>query len=157
MIWSGKRKEIMSIEDLISSSLSEYDKYFALKNAKSSKILIQKYNGTEVGFVELKKYKEIGVIFYIGTIPEYRGKGFGKEMIKKAEELFIEKGVKIVIASTRSSNIPAIKMFKSLDYTLFNKKYVKSKIVELLDAYEDDLVVCKELDENIECGKIIFK
>jgi len=147
----------MSIEDLISSSLSEYDKYFALKNAKSSKILIQKYNGTEVGFVELKKYKDIGVIFYIGIIPEYRGKGFGKEIIKKAEELFIEKSVKIVIASTRSSNIPAIKMFKSLDYTLFNKKYVKSKIIELLDAYEDDLVVCKELDENIECGKIIFK
>lgn len=48
-------------------------------------------------------------------------------------------------------------MFKSLDYTLFNKKYIKSKIIELLDAYEDDLVVCKELDENIECGKIIFK
>lgn len=81
----------MSIEDLISSSLSECDKYFALKNAKSSKILIQKYNGIEVGFVELKKYKEIGVIFYIGTIPEYRGKEFGKEMIKKAEELFIER------------------------------------------------------------------
>jgi len=157
MIWSRKRKEIMSIEDLISSSLSEYDKYFALKNAKSSKILIQKYNGKEVGFAELKKYKDIGIIFYIGTIPEYRGKGFGKEMIKKAEEIFREKDVKIVIASTRSSNIPAIKMFKSLDYTLFNKKYVKSKIIELLDAYEDDLVVCKELDENIECGKIIFK
>ena len=147
----------MSIEDLISSSLSEYDKYFALKNVKSSKILIQKYNGKEIGFAELKKYKDVGIIFYIGIIPEYRGKGLGKEMIKKAEEIFREKNVKIVIASTKSSNIPAIRMFKSLNYTIFNKKQVRRKIIELLDAYEDDLVVCKELDENIECGKIIFK
>ncbi|MBB5253197.1 GNAT family N-acetyltransferase [Sulfurisphaera ohwakuensis] len=147
----------MSIEELITSSLSKYDSYYALKNAKSSKILIQKYNGKEIGFAELKKYKNIGAIFYVGILPEYRGKGFGKELIKKAEEIFKRKNVDIIVASTKSDNIAAIKLFKSLDYTIFNKKYVKNKIIELLDAYEDDTIVCKELNENIECGKIIFK
>ncbi|MBP1357914.1 MAG: GNAT family N-acetyltransferase [Sulfolobus sp.] len=147
----------MSIEDLIGSSLSSYDSYFAIKNVKSSKLLVQKYNGKDVGFAELKKYRDIGIIFYIGILPEYRGRGFGKDIIKKAEDIFRKKNVKIIVASTRSSNIPAIRLFKSLDYTIFNKKYVKSKIVELLDAYEDDLIVCKELDVLVECGKLIFK
>lgn len=147
----------MSIEDLIGSSLSSYDSYFAIKNVKSSKLLVQKYNGKDVGFAELKKYRDIGIIFYIGILPEYRGRGFGKDIIKKAEDIFRKKNVKIIVASTRSSNIPAIRLFKSLDYTIFNKKYVKSKIVELLDAYEDELIVCKELDVLVECGKLIFK
>lgn len=147
----------MNIEDLISSSLSSYDTYYAIRNAKSSKIIIQKYNGKEAGFAELKKYKDIGIIFYVGVLPEFRGRGLGKEIIKKAEEIFKSKGVSIVIASTRSDNIPAVKMFKSLDYTLFNKKYVRSFIIELLDAYEDDTIVCKELKENVKCAKILFK
>ncbi|BFH73294.1 GNAT family N-acetyltransferase [Sulfurisphaera javensis] len=147
----------MSIEDLISSSLSRYDSYYALKNMKSSKILIQKYSGKEIGFAELKKYKDIGAIFYVGILPSYRGKGFGKKIIEKAEEVFISKKVRIIVASTKSDNIPAIKMFKSLGYTLFNKKYVKSTIIQLLDAYEDDLILCKEVSEEADCGKMIFK
>lgn len=147
----------MNLEDLISFSLSSYDKYYAIKNVKSSKILLHKVNGIEAGFAELKKYKDIGIIFYVGVLPEFRSKGIGKELIRKAEEVFASKGVSIVIASTRTNNIPAVKMFKALGYTLFNKRYVKRKIIELLDAYEDDTIVCKELKDEIECGKIIFK
>lgn len=143
----------MNIEDLISKSLSSFDTYYALKNINSSKILVLKLQNKEVGFAELKRRGKIGVIFYIGILPEYRGKGLGKTLVTRAEEYFKDKGATLVIASTRSWNIPAVKMFKSLGYKVMKKEKVKASIIELLDAYEDDLVVCKEIGEG-SCEEI---
>jgi hypothetical protein len=64
----------MDIDELISKSLSTFDKYYALKNVNCSKVLVAKVNGKEVGFAELKRRKNIGAIFYLGVLPGYRGK-----------------------------------------------------------------------------------
>ncbi|BCU69033.1 GNAT family N-acetyltransferase [Stygiolobus caldivivus] len=144
----------MGIEDLISKSLSSYDTYYALKNINSSKILTIKIKGNPVGFAELKKKKDIGGIFYVGVLPEYRGKGIGKTLVKKAEDYFKSKGVSLVVASTKSTNLSAIDMFKALDYKFMKKREVKHEIIMLLDATEDDLIVCKEIEKGSSCKEI---
>jgi ribosomal protein S18 acetylase RimI-like enzyme len=143
----------MDIDELISKSLSTFDKYYALKNVNCSKVLVAKVNGKDVGFAELKRRKNIGAIFYLGVLPGYRGKGIGKDMVRRAEKYFKAKGLSLVVASTRSWNIAAVRMFSSLGYKIIKKEKVQKFIIELLDATEDNLILCKELGHS-SCDEI---
>jgi len=145
----------MSIRDLISSSLSEFDSYYALKNLKNSQLILEYINGEPIGFTELKQWGKIGIIFYLGVLPKFRGRGIGKKLILRAENVFREKGLEFSLASTRSWNKPAMKMFESLGYKFFNIDNVSDKIVYILNAYDDNTVVCKELVKGVECEKLV--
>ena len=55
----------------------------------------------------------LGTLKYIGTLPEYRGKGLGSIFFLKGHELLKSKGVKHYIGSTAYSNKPMIKIFEN--------------------------------------------
>ena len=145
----------MSIKDLISSSLSEFDSYYALKNLRNSQLILEYGEGKPIGFAELKRWGKIGIIFYLGVLPKYRGKGIGKKLVLRAEKIFKEKELEFSLASTRSWNKPAMKLFESLGYKFFKIDEVSEKIVYILNAYDDDTVVCKELVNGVKCEKLV--
>lgn len=101
--------------------------------------------GEQVGFEELKIFENIGIIFYTGVLPEYRRKGYGKKLAQKVEDFFKSKGLYYILASTRSNNKPAIRLFSSLNYNFFDIDNVSEDIIYILNAYDDIIVIYKEL------------
>ncbi|AOL17208.1 hypothetical protein BFU36_11380 [Sulfolobus sp. A20] len=144
-----------SLDEVIDKSLSKFDAYYAKKNLKWSKIITIKDQEDKVaGFVELKVKDNIGIIFYMGILPQYRGKGYGKRLLKEAERYFLSKGLSYIIASTRSYNKPALSLFKK--YKRFDIHTVSDDIVYILDAYDDDVILCKEIsDVKIPCETLV--
>ncbi|WP_196773486.1 hypothetical protein [Acidianus ambivalens] len=59
----------MKLKEVIKKSLSPFDSYYALLNLSSSKILVEKEGEEIIGFVELKIYEDVGIIFYLGLNP----------------------------------------------------------------------------------------
>ncbi len=146
-----------SLEELIERSLSEFDAYYAKINLKRSKVITindDRYN--TVGFAELKVYDPIGIVFYIGILPTYRGKGYGKRLLEEAEAYFMSKGLHYILASTRRYNKPALRLFRN--YKRFDIDYVSADIIYLLDAYDDDIVLCREINSTkIPCETLVKK
>jgi len=138
----------MKLKEVIKKSLSPFDSYYALLNLSSSKILVEKEGEEIIGFVELKIYEDVGIIFYLGVLPCHRGKGHGKALVKKAEDYFIKKGLSLSLASTRDWNKVAVSLFTSLNYKVFKDDEVSFSVIELLNAYDDNLVLCKELKKE---------
>ncbi|MCJ8014859.1 GNAT family N-acetyltransferase [Paenibacillus sp. KQZ6P-2] len=56
-----------------------------------------------------------------GIIPEYRGKGHGKELIGAALDLYNEKGAEIALLEALSENEPAIKLYSKMGYQLIDQ------------------------------------
>ncbi len=70
---------------------------------------------------------------------KYRGKKVATNLLLKAEELFLEGGIKYVFLEVRRSNIRAISLYESLGY---KKVGVREKYYENI---EDAFVMQKEL------------
>ncbi len=74
-----------------------------------------------------------GVINYIGIVPEFRGKGYGAELIVKALEFFQKQGCAEAAADIDSRNAPMKKILIETGFTqttsilLFRKSFVKRK------------------------------
>ncbi|MEC0370466.1 GNAT family N-acetyltransferase [Paenibacillus chibensis] len=56
-----------------------------------------------------------------GIIPEYRGKGHGKQLIGAALDVYREKGAEIALLEALSENEPAIKLYTKMGYELIDK------------------------------------
>lgn len=138
----------MRLKEVIEKSLTPFDSYYALLNLSSSKVIVEKEGEEIVGFAELKIYEDVGIIFYLGVLPCHRGKGHGKALVRKAEDYFIKKGLSLSLASTRDWNKVAVSLFTSLGYKAFREDEVSFSVIELLNAYDDNLILCKELKKG---------
>jgi GNAT superfamily N-acetyltransferase len=69
------------------------------------------YQGRRIGYVDL---------FYL--IPEYRGKGYGKVQVERAEGFFRSQGVKEYHLRVSETNAPAIKFYEKHGFSLFEKE-----------------------------------
>lgn len=72
---------------------------------------IQGYNGDEIGYVN---------IFYL--IPEYRGKGIGKEIIQYIEDFFIKSNVSEYHLRVSSKNEKAINLYTKIGMFKINEE-----------------------------------
>lgn len=138
----------MNLKEVMEKSLSPFDSYYALLNLKSSKVIVEKEGKEIVGFAELKVNGNAGIIFYLGVLPCYRGRGIGKRLVKRAEDYFVRNGLGISLASTRDWNKVAVSLFTSLGYKIFKEDEVRFSVIELLNAYDDNLILCKELKKE---------
>lgn len=80
-------------------------------------------NDEIVGFVFPVVYKggtkdglEEGTIYYIGVLPEYRGLGFGNDLLSKGTRLLQEIGVWRVFCDVAVNNAPMISVFQRVGY-----------------------------------------
>lgn len=78
-------------------------------------------DGNIVGWLTIGKesWSDRLRIFELLIIEEYRDKGYGKLLVKKAEEVAKEKGCYCVILETQTDNYNAIEFYKKCGFKLF--------------------------------------
>lgn len=82
-----------------------------------------------VGSVMLSMRGRRGKIVSVGVLPEWRGKGVGKELLHKAEEWFGNSGIRELELEVGVNNREAATLYMSLGYrtTKILKKYYHGK------------------------------
>jgi len=72
-----------------------------------------------IGYLAYEITDKRGRIIGIGIMKEFRQRGIGKELIKKAMELMIDKGVEEIISKTWQSNCASIKLFEGCGFVRY--------------------------------------
>lgn len=57
-----------------------------------------------------------GWVYYLGVDPAVRGRSYGKEMMREAERLLIERGCPKLNLLVRSTNVDVLAFYRSLGY-----------------------------------------
>lgn len=86
--------------------------------------LVAESEGKIVGFIlaniiekEGTAWKKYGYVSWIGVAADYQRTNLGHRLYNKIEDIFVEDGVRMVIADTDAENSRAIGFFNSLDFT----------------------------------------
>ncbi|MGD2251002.1 MAG: GNAT family acetyltransferase [Candidatus Methanofastidiosia archaeon] len=58
-----------------------------------------------------------GWINYLGVLPEYQRKGYGRKIMEKAEQLLKKTGCQKINLQIRKTNLPVITFYESLGYS----------------------------------------
>jgi len=71
-----------------------------------------------VGYIIiLIRWRKLGHVLSLAVDPQYRGKGYGRFLLREAiKRVSREHGVEVFRLEVRASNIPAIKLYKSLGF-----------------------------------------
>lgn len=78
--------------------------------------------GEPVGFVLCSVFPRkgdqpfAGTIFYMGVLPEYRGKGYGRHLLNQATHTLVQIRVQRILCDTATCNTPMIAAFRSAGY-----------------------------------------
>ncbi len=162
-------QEIEQVRDIIRRIFSELHAYYALKGLKNHRLLVAVCDGNVVGFIQFKLVQSgnvrIGHIYYMGVLPEYRGRGIGTELVKCAEKELVSKGADCIIASTQRRNQPVIKIFTKLGYVVTDwdevTHIIKSMGADVEDPYDlmwliydyDEVVLFKLVRKSLTSKK----
>jgi mycothiol synthase len=117
-------------------------------------------NSTPVGIVDAvvdKKRKEKkGFIHELGVIPEFRRKGIGKELVRKAILSLEERGMKIAEAEWVREGKLACNLFESMGFSLIrvqsNMRADLSKVPSKIGEYEG--LAIRRMEKNPEDIKL---
>ena len=93
-------------------------------------IYIAEINHTMIGKVHLDVQESVGGIYGLGVLPEYRSKGYGREILMQAVEKLREKEIKEVMLQVSVGNNNALGLYQScgfeetstMDYYKLSKK-----------------------------------
>ena len=66
---------------------------------------------------------EEATIYYIGVLPEYRGRGFATDLLSKGTRVLQDVGVWRVFCDTDANNLPMISTFKRVGYQQYGEPY----------------------------------
>lgn len=69
-----------------------------------------------IGKVNLEVTNGVGGIFGLGVRPEYRGRGYGREILMSAIEILKEKGAKDIMLQVEAKNSNALNLYKSCGF-----------------------------------------
>ncbi len=72
-----------------------------------------------------KDGREEATIYYIGVLPQYRGQGFGTDLLLKGTSVLQDVGVWRVFCDTDVNNIPMISTFKEVGYQQHSEPYLR--------------------------------
>ena len=78
------------------------------------------YQGEPVGFVLPVTFDLMvraglpeGTIFHMGVIPDLRGRGFGRLLLREAVRILMDSGIQRIFCDTDETNAPMIHLFES--------------------------------------------
>lgn len=99
-------------------------------------------DGEIVGYIILHLYEKGVHIINIAVKKNQRRKGIGSKLIKKAEEIAIERNIPLLVLEVRVSNTPAIQLYKKLNFETVHilKDFYGNK--------EDALLMIKKVKKN---------
>jgi ribosomal protein S18 acetylase RimI-like enzyme len=98
---------------------SELFSPFVLAN-EEPRAFAAKIGNREVGWMEiaLRSFKDRARIWELLVLDEFQGQGIGTALMKKAEEVARQKGLRMIVLETQSCNVKAIRFYHSMGYEL---------------------------------------
>lgn len=82
-----------------------------------------------IGLVVASSDGRKGWINRLAVIPEYRGKGLGRELIRRSEQVLYRSGVEILACLIMDDNTPSIGLFESEGYSHWSNVYYFRKVL----------------------------
>lgn len=148
---------VESIEKFFPKFLKSYFAFadlpsvFALMNGK--KIAVLRFDSAEDPKDHMRKSAEVS----INLAPEWRGKGFGTQILRQIKNWAAAQGYQTLIAKIKTKNLASIKTFQNADFKLFKKKLwqiegrqeeVEVYLAELATGSEPRVYVIAEAGSN---------
>jgi ribosomal protein S18 acetylase RimI-like enzyme len=90
--------------------------YKGIEHLNTLHVAVLRPDGIFAGFTAYYKEDGHGRILFVATRPEFRGKGYGKMLVRHAIADFKKMGLDQVQLVTRTTNIPAQKVYTSLGF-----------------------------------------
>jgi ribosomal protein S18 acetylase RimI-like enzyme len=83
-------------------------------------------HGEDVGVLLLANHPQAGhwELMYTGLIPEARGRGWGRQVTQYAQWMAYRAGVERIVLAVDSVNEPAIRMYRSAGFEMWDKRGV---------------------------------
>ncbi|NMC61237.1 MAG: ribosomal protein S18-alanine N-acetyltransferase [Candidatus Methanofastidiosa archaeon] len=93
---------------------------FLYESYRDTFLVVEK-NKEVIGFVIGIIQKNVGHVLVIAIRDDYKKKGIGTYLMKKLIDVYDKKGIKRLRLEVRTSNIPALSMYKRLGFKITNR------------------------------------
>ena len=122
-------KNVNLLKKFIELNDSKNFRYFNSRNVNVIKnhivtlLVIDDNDIIGYGHLDFEKYIWLGIC----VLKKFRGKGYGKLIIKKLIEVASKKNIENIFLTVDKENIPAINLYKKFDFKIINEydKYYK--------------------------------
>lgn len=94
----------------------------ALFSSDRETCLVAEWDGKILGFILgtiIEKRRSpwtYGYIVWLGVAPRHASKGIGKKLVNAITDIFVEEGVRLMIADTDAKNTPALRFFDHMGF-----------------------------------------
>jgi [ribosomal protein S18]-alanine N-acetyltransferase len=105
-------REIAHIDTLSFSESWSEESYLEMNKNKSYLFLQEEIDGKLAGFILLMDVVDAIEIIRVAVHPDYRGRGIGDTLVKRALEESIKKGMENIFLEVRESNTKALKLYE---------------------------------------------
>ncbi|MDQ4078577.1 MAG: GNAT family N-acetyltransferase, partial [Chloroflexota bacterium] len=87
---------------------------FRLERAESVLMLVAEAGGRLVGVLEVEgeEWRNTALIWALFVDRAWRGRGVGRELLKRAARWAIEEGYRALVLETQTNNVPAIRFYQ---------------------------------------------
>jgi len=102
--------------------------YFGIYDKEKEIVIGECSCEIDPSFNEYRKIKR-GIIWTIGVIKEYRGKGFGEKLLQKAFNWFYDKGMEIIAIHVEEDNKVAYSLYSKYGFKIKRHRLFYSKSV----------------------------
>ena len=106
-------REIAHIDTLSFSESWSEESYLEMNKNKSYLFLQEEIDGKLAGFILLMDVVDALEIIRVAVHPDYRGRGIGDTLVKRALEESIKKGMENIFLEVRESNTKALKLYEN--------------------------------------------
>ena len=79
-------------------------------------IFLAEWNQVIIGKVHIERQNGVGGIYGLGVLPEYRGQGFGREILMKAVKELREKQAQQILLQVAVKNKKALSLYQSCGF-----------------------------------------
>jgi len=118
---SCEAKRIAEMDSLLFDMDAKEDDELIKKNIENGTTFIAETNNTDIGKVRLEINDGVGGIYGLGVLPEFRGKGYGRELLLLSVDKLKEMGCVKIILQVEVNNRNALNLYKSCG---FEENYV---------------------------------
>ena len=134
------RPNLRSLEKVIDISMRTFDEDFEEANNRINDCLESEFreqylavlNDEVIGLCSINQEEEEISIFGLGIVPEYRGYGYGKELLHMIVDSLIERGKSKITLMVTCENTSAIRLYKQFGFQITATiEYYRKKVDDL--------------------------
>lgn len=152
--------DLKRILEIAGTTLGAFHRHYVERTFWKAKTFVAERAGALLGFVQFRKFRVGKVttfaVVYIAVDVAHQRVGVGSSLLKAVEEEAAKQDASVMLATASESNDASKNFFSKHGYVLINFNELKEKyghrvlfeLINLLHAYEDDLLMFKELSKG---------